>query len=380
MPALLVNILINDLEKFELFKKTSSDIFKLFDEIHIKFRGKFTTSCLEYVDNNLECTPRHYQGLGDYDWVDSTLHMVKNIKSRSIFLYFEDHILLKTSSDLRVILDAFDTQKLDYLSYSFFQASQLEINNILPLNPVHHNSFSSFLLNKDSAIVLGEISKNYYSFSLVSICSVEYFSNLLKIENKKYKVYNKYLSIIFSKLFKYPLYRKVLSRMNIFLSYFSIRIVFYPINSPFNLEKMLIDNSYREGPAIGILKDELFANFDDDNGSYKESLIKRGLYPFNSLPRDEVIENLNDSTPLSSFVKILKKNEEFAFSFYPREARIIKLPIVKIYCLSGYITVVGNNESYAISTGQEKIFYSNLNLIIVSNQKSEIKFIIYKDG
>ena len=50
-----------------------------------------------------------------------------------------------------------------------------------------------------------------------------------------------------------------------------------------NLENNSLElNSIQKEWKIGIVKFELFANFDDDNNAYGESLIKRGLYPFNS--------------------------------------------------------------------------------------------------
>ena len=380
---MLINIRINDAEKFELFSKTFSDICKLFDEIHIKIRGSLSASCLEYVklvNADLSCTPIYYQNLSDDDWVNCTLQMLNKVKSRSVFLYFEDHVLLRKQTDLSVVLKEFDANNINFLSYSFFKASKLEVNNLLPLNPTHHNSFSSFSLNDESIELLNSISENYYLFSLVSICSVDYLRFLMEMENSRYKIYNKYLSAIFAKLFPYPLYRVVFSKINVIFSYLSVRLNLYPVNSPFNMEKMLREHCEYKNLRVGLLKNELFANFDDDNGSYKESLIKRGLYPFSCIPSDNIIDNLNNQIVIARFIKEFSRKEEFPLTYYCRKMRITTLPIVKVHCLKGTISIRCSNEKYRISTGEEKYLYSNVVKSLISIEQSKVEISIYEEN
>ena len=47
--ALLINTFINDELKFNHFKITFSEIFSVFQSIHIKVRGSFKDRCIDYV-------------------------------------------------------------------------------------------------------------------------------------------------------------------------------------------------------------------------------------------------------------------------------------------------------------------------------------------
>jgi hypothetical protein len=380
MPALLVNIRINDSRKLELFYKTSLDVFKIFTEIHIKFRGKFSEDCLKHVrsmQDDLKSTPIYYQELSEKDWVDTTLTILENIKSRSVFMYFEDHILLSSSLMLDNILKEFDLKRLDYLTYSFFNASSLEINNILPLNPVHNDLFSTFILNDESAVLLNNISPNYYSFSLVSVNSTKYLKNILEKENIKSKVHNKYLSYIISLLFKYPTYRKFISILNKILSFASVRIFYYPYDSPFNLEKILFEHGTYNNLKVGLLKNELFANFDDDNGCYKESLIKRGLYPFSCTINESDNKYLMSRRLLSCHVKEFNSGDRYKCTYYPRMGRINSIPIVKIGVLHGEIGVQCMDGLFTLVAESSKEFYSNKKLYIVANKEAKVEISLY---
>ena len=46
MPALFVNLKIDQEEKLDFFKVTFSELIELFDEYHIKIRGNYTSECL----------------------------------------------------------------------------------------------------------------------------------------------------------------------------------------------------------------------------------------------------------------------------------------------------------------------------------------------
>ena len=65
MPALLINIRINSLEKLELFKVTLSDIQVLFVESHIKIRGKYSQECVDHAVAKLKGEVIFYQHLQD---------------------------------------------------------------------------------------------------------------------------------------------------------------------------------------------------------------------------------------------------------------------------------------------------------------------------
>ena len=52
--SLLINIYINDEFKYAHFRSNLLKINKIFDEIHIKIRGRFKTKCINFVKKNLD--------------------------------------------------------------------------------------------------------------------------------------------------------------------------------------------------------------------------------------------------------------------------------------------------------------------------------------
>ena len=164
MTALFVNLKIDKKEKFDLFKVTISDIEGLFEECHIKIRGKFSKDCVTFAKELFSSRANFYQEFQEKDWTSATLQMLKNVQSRSIFFYLEDHKLTTNKNNLSKVLQEFDKYELDYLCYSFFRASRLDIKNLLPLNPQQDQNFSSFKLNKQNIKVIRNISPLYYTF------------------------------------------------------------------------------------------------------------------------------------------------------------------------------------------------------------------------
>ena len=178
-------------EKFDLFKITLIDIEHLFNECHIKVRGDLANDCINFSKKLFSDRAKFYQELQETDWVKATLVMIKNVKSRSLFFLLRDHRLITSSEDLKLVLEEFEECKLDYLCYSFFRSTRLDINNLLPLNPKKRGQFSEFFLNKENIKLISKISPLYATFSLTNICSTKYLKKILCEENKKYKIYNR---------------------------------------------------------------------------------------------------------------------------------------------------------------------------------------------
>lgn len=380
MTALFVNIKIDQKEKLNLFKVTLKNIENIFDECHIKIRGELADECISFAKSLFSDRASFYQDLQEKDWIAATLIMIENVKSRSIFSYLEDHKLLKSSNDLSLVLKEFDACKLDYLCYSFFRASRLEIKNLLPLNPYHSNLISQFLLDKKNINLLRKISPYYFTFSSASICSTQYFKELLYEENKKFKIYLRKLSTLLSIVFKYPKYRVFINFVNFFISYLNVRICFYPPNSPFNMERMnlemtsfqikVLKNKWR----FGILKDELFANFDDDNNAYGESLVKRGLYPL-EINNEEKIESKNHT----SFYIKLNAGDLYDLSYHSQIHRIRILPRAFIYVNNGQLIVNYNSKDVTLKKNDHQAFYTNLSPVINCIEDAEIKITVYDE-
>jgi len=378
MPALLINIKVDAQEKFELFKVTLADLAGIFEECHVKVRGMYSQECVKYAQAQLGNGIHLYQELQEKDWVAATLEMLSQVKSRSVFLYFEDHKLVANRQRLEQVLADFDESKLDYLCYSFFKASQLDVNNLLPLGVTQRVLFYEFALNNKNLNLIGKISPYYCTFSLLSLVSVEYFRKILTTENKKFKIFSRASTAVLALFFPYPRYRRVIKAMNDKLSWLSARICISEPSSPFNLEKIWFetDASNHDGWKFGILKQELFANYDDDNGAYGESLIKKGLYPFDAHSFDiDEIKNLN-----SVALRIeLSDGELFDCTYYSHNGRIRHAPKVQINVIRGGIEVQYQDGFFQLSSGEAKLFYSNMSPVIHCIEFAELEIKVFDE-
>ncbi|MGZ5280309.1 MAG: hypothetical protein ACXWC9_10220, partial [Pseudobdellovibrionaceae bacterium] len=350
---------------------TLADIARHFDECHVKFRGRFANECVEVAKATLKSRVFFYQDLQEDDWVSASLEMLEKILSRSLFIFLEDHKLVASSDQLQNTLQSFDVNKLDCLRYSFYKSSQLRVHNLLPMKPREGNGFHFFSLDSENMNLIGKISPIFYAFTLVSMVSVSYFREILLQENKKKKLYHPRISAMISRLFPYPQSRVVLKKINHFLSAFNMRLEYYHPSSPFNLEKMWFEcptppsNGWQVGaPAI-----ELFANYDDDNGAHGESLIKRGLYPFDAFQFD--LKRMAQLQAIASSISF-EKGQSFDCTYFSHQARISHAPIVEISVVEGQIDVLYQKTTKRLRAGESALFYSNLGPIIQSVETSKV--------
>lgn len=377
MPALLINIKIEDEERFDRFKVTLGDLRGLFKECHVKFRGTYSQKCLEFAKELLDTNESFsiYQYLKEDDWVDATLNMLGNVKSRSLFLYFEDHKLVSTRSHLESVLIDFDKQNLDYLCYSWFQASVLGIENLLPLNPERGTMLHVIKYSKAQNALVGKISPGYHTFSLVSICSVDYLKSIMTSCNMQFKFYCKTIISLLSRLYPYPGYRKVAHVINSLVNKCGIYFCLDPPASPFNMEKSWFEmDCFRRPWRFGVLAMELFANYDDDNGFYKESLVKRGLYPFHTR-----VEKSRDSKqmPQINFRVHLRDNELYDCTYFSHRRRIIIPPVVHILVEAGKVIVTYKSLETTLDNGSGEYYYTNKSPVVRSLGDSIITLRIY---
>jgi hypothetical protein len=375
MPALLINIKIDRQDKLELFKVTLEDLGGFFDECHIKIRGVLANECIAHAKGLFQSGTRFYQELQESDWTAATLEILENVTSRSVFLYFEDHKLVADQQRLGQVLKNFDEYQLDYLSYSFFNASHLDVRNLLPLNPRRHNNIVEFSLSEKSRRLIGRISPRYCTYSLMSISSIEYFRSLLQLENKKYKLYFPNFTRLIVRLFPYPGYRKVFDCINNLLSAIGTRLCASSPASPLNMEKVWYEDFPLEKPLnFGVLKNELFANYDDDNGSYGESLVKKGSYPFEALISNP--EKANGHT----FSVTLKVGEIYDCSYFSQNGRIGQAPQVTIRVNHGDLQVAYAGEQVYLRAGDCRSFYSNMGPVIECRQDSQLEIAIFDEA
>ena len=378
MPALFINLKIDDQEKFDFFKVTIADLTGLFEECHVKIRGIYSKKCVEYIQGQLGNEVNFYQELQESDWVAATLEMLGQVKSRSVFLYVEDHRLVASRLQLEKTLADFDRYNLDYLCYSFFKASQLDVKNLLPLGVTKRELFHEFDLTAQNIALIGKISPGYYTVSLTSLISVKYFREVLSIENKTFKIFNKPITSLISRLFPYPRHKAVFKIINHALSALSARLCLFPPSSPFNIE-----NIWFESPSpidgdwkFGVPKQELFANHDDDNGAYGESLIKRGLYPFTAEA------NIRPEDVSGAFIKKtieLSQGQSFDLLYHSAVGRIRKPPIVFIRVESGRVLLkLAGSESLMVP-GDLRSVYSNKGAVLVADEAAILELKIFDE-
>lgn len=374
---LLSNIRIDSSEKFELFKVTITDAVKVFDEAHVKIRGALASEAVEFLNKVGFEKLFLYQDLQENDWVSATFEMMDCIGARSVFLYFEDHCLVAPHNTLKSAIEDFEALELDFLCYSFFRASNLDAKNALPFYKTETDTLTAIELDSSAMNYLGRISSNYYVFSLLSLVSVEYFSDLLLRENANIKIHSKVLSSLADRLFRYPRYKKVFRRLNSLLAKIDMRLCYYHPSSPFNLEKMVLEfYPFSEKFKVGLPKHELYANYDDDNGAYGESLIKRGLYPFDTgLPGVNCMKNMNSLVRQIS----LEDGEKFDCTYYSHIGRINRAPLVEINVVCGRVDVLYQGKAYSLSAGESKLFYSNMNPNIQCVESSQIELKVFDE-
>jgi len=166
----------------------------------------------------------------------------------------------------------------------------------------------------------------------------------------------------------YPNNRRLVFSLNKILSIINVKLRLYPLSTPFNLERSLFDIEENLLPIrVGILREELFANWDDDNGFDDSSMIKRGLYPL-SLK----VSNYND-------IKFNRKKKQYKLSkgstskhrFYPNISRQKNIPLKYIKLIDGRITISSNKESYNLLPGDYIVIAANIEHYIHANLDSK---------
>ena len=263
------------------------------------------------------------------------------------------------------------------MSYSFFKASKLNSFNILPLEPYQNKLIDYFYIDRDKLNLIGKISPNYYYISLIALFSKEYLIHNLINEDFRYKFYFRFFNSFIAKLFKYKR-RYFFNFINLFFNKFKIKICLYPINTPFNFEKIWFENQFLKSKwCYGISNKEIFINYDDDNGMYGESAIKRGLYPFNN---NYFLRKLKDRKDLlSEFILELDKDEKYDCTFFSTIDRVNLCPVLTIQILSGDIKLNTINDKFILEDNNKIFVYSNMFPKITAVQDSKLKISIFDE-
>jgi hypothetical protein len=170
----------------------------------------------------------------------------------------------------------------------------------------------------------------------------------------------------------------VVQRINDVLGRFGAMLCLYDPSSPFNLEKVWYDRLPEDRAwKYAIPTQELFANYDDDNGAYGESLIKRGLYPFaGSQPSDRDVRGMR---AVAAPVK-LSAGQTRDCTYHSHHERIRQAPVIEIAVSTGCIEVSCKGGLTRLDAGQSRLFYSNLGPVVTAATDAEVRLSVFDEA
>ncbi|MFZ1720666.1 MAG: hypothetical protein WAU28_05000 [Candidatus Moraniibacteriota bacterium] len=360
MVTVVCNIFINSDFKFELFKQTFPRVYGVSDNWLINIRGKYSREVLTYIhetfgDSGKNCI--FFSELYNNNWAKSTRKMLESSRYDYIYVFLEDHFLLKPIDHFKDVIQDMIDSKIEYFAYSFFDIG-LSMKSAEGLGSDYSRHFYSFHLSEDRLWYLKKANKNFYPYSLASVCTKEYFKKILSVENKFLVWVPLFVQTIMDNIiFFYPRNRKFWSMINRLFIPCGVRFGIYTPASPFNLERSLFDIEERFLPIrVGGLKEELFANWDDDNGRSNSSLVKRGLYPMTLQARGDA----------KGYFKIVEKEcfiergEVEEGRFCPEIGRVSDIPLKRLVVKSGRMRVFSEKESYESREGEDLLIYASV--------------------
>jgi hypothetical protein len=365
----LCNIYIDSELKFELFKRTFPQIYDVSDNWLINIRGRYREEVFKYIKANFSAVKKNcifFNDLNDKDWIKSTEKMLKCSRYDYVYIFLEDHFLLKSIGEFKSAIREMISLKIEYFQYSFFNIG-LSVGSVEVLYPDNSNYFLAFQFSEKNTKLLQENNSNFYPYSLASVCTKKYFNKILEIENKfLIRVPRILQTIMENVLLFYPRNRKFWFIVNKFVAKIGLRFVIYPPQTPFNLEKSLFDFDLRLTPLhVGLLKEEFFANWDDDNKLSNSSLIKRGLYP-SFLKAKNYVNVKVDLDCGRNF--ILGAGESRSSQYCPDIPRVRSLPMKYISIKKGSLTISGAQESYVLNAGASLWVHANISHTIFGNE------------
>ncbi|MFZ1721534.1 MAG: hypothetical protein WAU07_03440, partial [Microgenomates group bacterium] len=252
---------------------------------------------------------------------------------------------------------------IDYFQYSFFNVG-LHANSIEKIYPDFTDFFCWFIMKPERIRELRRNHKYFFPYSLASVSSKNYFLGLLALERKKIIRAPIVLQEVLEKIFfHYPRNRSFWFILNKIIAKVGLRLAIYPPATPFNLEKSLFDFDSSLMPIkVGVLREELFANWDDDNGISDSSLMKRGLYPLSF-----VVNNVNcDPSILKRYNQ--PKEKSLKFQYYADKARVTVVPLKYISVESGSLRVTSLLEEVSLSAGEHVWVAANIPHVITATE------------
>lgn len=371
MVTAICNVYINTDFKFSLFKETFPRVYGISDNWLIYIRGKYSKDVVRYVEEFFPDCKKNcvfFSGLYNNNWARSTAEMLKSSRYDFVYTFLEDHFLMKPLQHFKDVIQQMSELKIEYFGYSFFNIG-LSVQSSEGLYPDYSKYFFSFQLRQESVDYLKKNNHHFYLHSLANVCTKNHFQNVLEIENKCL-IHVPFLvqALMENVFFFYPKNRAFWFNVNKFVSRLGMRFVIYSPETPFNLEKSLFDCDTQLLPlTIGGLREELFANWDDDNILSNSSLIKRGLYP--AVLKSEACIPLEDSSEWKKYD--MQKGEVVQRQYYPEVSRITHIPLKSLFVEKGSIKIESIHEQYQLFAGENVVIHANIPHTIEALEDSE---------
>ena len=168
MVTAICNIYINSEAKLGLFKETFPFVYPISDNWLVYIRGKFKQEAIEHIRssfNDVEDRCIFFESLYDDDWAKSTTRMLEKSKYDYIYVFLEDHFLLKPIDHFKKVIRDMIKNNIDYFQYSFFNIG-LPIYSIEHLYPDVTDYLCAFEFDSEKLPVLRKTNKAFYPYSL----------------------------------------------------------------------------------------------------------------------------------------------------------------------------------------------------------------------
>jgi hypothetical protein len=156
------NILVNSPERLETFKETVANWqAKISIDMDIRIRGKFAVEAIAYCSKyaNIRCEV----GSKFLQWRIQSLIDVREINSKHIMIFLEDHQIVSNKQHFDQIIDSLQKEEIDIFQYSWFkhyakarrflEAKHAKNNTQVLSILVDKNSFRDFVLLNDTYII-----------------------------------------------------------------------------------------------------------------------------------------------------------------------------------------------------------------------------------
>lgn len=276
--TVFANFYIADRKKFEMLKLSFRSFNKAkIDQWIINVRGDYRKKVINFLKKNITQDKIFYDLNSKKGWFYDSELMLKDIKSKNVFFWLEDHINISSVRYFNSVVKDFDINSCEYLPYSHFFFGE------------HFKSFKS-------------IKKKETKNLLVINYKLQDHHNRLKFMNENNISGSRYI-LAMPAFFSTKLFIKIIKSRTFFK--------YWPIETPFDFEKNEYAISWLP-LKIAVLKRELFAIIDDNVGFPGYSLIarKHSILP-NMFKRIKVLDlNYAQKNNTSNLGKSLKHRLE----------------------------------------------------------------------